>query len=191
VVPSIAVIDDTLVDQIERSSAQWVFGPRSGSKTPTFAIPSNLPPGALQRVLPMQVLEVETLRPTLTPALSIGGMQGVAMHWREHVRANDGTTVDAQFDDTWPAILIHGRVRYVAGWLSHALHRAVLQQAAKQAGIETQLLAEGLRIRRRGDLTFAFNFGPEQVQAPAPINAIFVLGHPQLKTGDVCAWKDA
>ncbi|MFM0245757.1 beta-galactosidase [Paraburkholderia sediminicola] len=191
VVPSIAVIDDTLVDQIERSSAQWVFGPRSGSKTTTFAIPSSLPPGALQRVLPMQVLEVETLRPTLTPALSIGDKQGVALHWREHVRANDGTAVDAQFDDTWPAILTHGRVRYVAGWLSHALHREVLQQAAKQAGIETQWLAEGLRMRRRGDLTFAFNFGPEQVQAPAPVNATYVLGHSQLKTGDVCAWKNA
>jgi beta-galactosidase len=191
VVPSIAVIDDTLVDQIERSSAQWVFGPRSGSKTTTFAIPSSLPPGALQRVLPMQVLEVETLRPTLTPALSIGDTRGVALHWREHVRANGETTVAAQFDDTWPAILAHGRIRYVAGWLSHALHREVLQQAAKQAGIETQSLAEGLRIRRRGDLTFAFNFGPEQVQAPAPANAIFVLGHSQLKTGDVCAWRDA
>ncbi len=191
VVPSIAVIDEALVDQIERSSAQWVFGPRSGSKTTTFAIPSSLPPGALQRVLPMQVLEVETLRPTLTPALSIGDTRGVALHWREHVRANDGTTVDAQFDDTWPAILTHGRVRYVAGWLSHGLHRAVLQQAAKQAGIETQWLAEGLRMRRRGDLTFAFNFGPEQVQAPAPVNATYVLGHSQLKTGDVCAWKNA
>ncbi|SIO70862.1 beta-galactosidase [Burkholderia sp. GAS332] len=191
VVPSIAVIDEALVDQIERSSAQWVFGPRSGSKTTTFAIPSSLPPAALQRVLPMQVLEVETLRPTLTPALSIGDTQGVALHWREHVRANDGTTVDAQFDDTWPAILTHGRVRYVAGWLSHGLHRAVLQQAAKQAGIETQWLAEGLRMRRRGDLTFAFNFGPEQVQAPAPVNATYVLGHSQLKTGDVCAWKNA
>ncbi|MGF6993157.1 beta-galactosidase [Paraburkholderia sp. GAS32] len=191
VVPSIAVIDDTLVDQIERSSAQWVFGPRSGSKTTTFAIPSSLPPGALQRVLPMQVLEVETLRPTLTPALSIGDTQGVALHWREHVRANGETTVEAQFDDTWPAILTHGKVRYVAGWLSHALHREVLQQAAKDAGIETHRLAEGLRIRRRGNLTFAFNFGPEQAQAPAPANATFVLGHSQLKTGDVCAWRNA
>ncbi len=61
VVPSLAVIDETLVQQIESSSAQWVFGPRSGSKTNGFAIPGNLPPGALQRVLPMQVLEVESL----------------------------------------------------------------------------------------------------------------------------------
>ena len=191
VVPSLAVIDETLVSQIEKSSAQWVFGPRSGSKTTAFAIPSDLPPGALQRVLPMQVLEVETLRPTLTPALSFGDQQGHATHWREHVRANDDTRVDAQFDDTWPAVLSHGKVRYVAAWLSHGLHRAVLEHAAKEAGIATQLLAEGLRIRRRGNLTFAFNFGAQQVQAPAPVNAMFVLGQRQLATGDVCAWSDA
>jgi beta-galactosidase len=191
IVPSIAVIDDALVDQIERSSAQWVFGPRSGSKTDAFAIPGNLPPGALQRVLPMQVLEAESLRPTLAPALSIDGTQGAAMHWRDHVRANGETRVTAQFDDAWPALLTHGKVRYVAGWLSHALHRTVLQQAASDAGIDTQLLADGLRIRRRGGLTFAFNFGPETVHAPAPVHASFVLGEPRLNTGDVCVWQDA
>jgi len=191
VVPSLAVIDDALVVQIERGSAQWVFGPRSGSKTEAFAIPQELPPGALQRVLPMQVLEVESLRASLAPAVSIDGVDGIAMHWREHVRANSETRVDAQFADTWPAILTHGRVRYVAAWLSHELHRAVLQRAAQEAGIATQLLPEGLRIRRRADLTFAFNFGAQQVQVPAPANATFVLGQPQLGTGDVCAWKDA
>lgn len=191
VVPSLAVIDDALVVQIERGSAQWVFGPRSGSKTAAFAIPQQLPPGALQRVLPMQVLEVESLRASLAPAVSIDGVDGIAMHWREHVRANSETRVDAQFADTWPAILTHGRVSYVAAWLSHALHRAVLQRAAQEAGIATQLLPEGLRIRRRADLTFAFNFGAQQVQVPAPPNATFVLGQSQLRTGDVCAWKDA
>ncbi|MFT4506920.1 beta-galactosidase [Caballeronia sp. 15711] len=191
VIPSIAVIDETLVEQIEKSSAQWVFGPRSGSKTTEFAIPPGLPPGSLQNVLPMQVLEVETLRPTLTPLLSFGGQQGHAMHWREHVRANGDVRVDAQFDDAWPAVLSHGTIRYVAAWLSHGLHRAVLAQAAKEAGIETQLLVDGLRVRRRGDLTFAFNFGAMQVQAPAPVDATFVLGQRQLATGDVCAWKTA
>jgi beta-galactosidase len=71
------------------------------------------------------------------------------------------------------------------------LHRAVLQQAANEAGIETQQLADGLRIRRRGGLTFAFNFGAQPVRAPAPANATFVLGDALLKTGDVCAWQDA
>jgi beta-galactosidase len=139
----------------------------------------------------MQVLEVESLRPSLTPALSIGDVQGTGIYWREHVRANGATRVEAQFADDWPALLSHGNVRYVAAWLSHALHRTVLQQAAHDAGLATQRLAEGLRIRRRGDLTFAFNFGAELVQAPAPANAVFVLGKAALNTGDVCAWQIA
>ncbi|RQH08981.1 beta-galactosidase [Paraburkholderia dinghuensis] len=191
VVPSLAVIDHALVKQIARSDAQWVFGPRSGSKTGAFAIPGDLPPGALQRVLPIQVLEVETLRPMLAPALIIEGVQGSALHWREHVRANGETRVVARFDDAWPAVLTLGNVRYVAGWLSHELHRKVLQTAARDADLETQLLADGLRIRQRGGLTFAFNFGAQAVEAPAPRDAVFVIGGPSLERGDVCIWKEA
>ncbi|WP_345816809.1 beta-galactosidase (plasmid) [Paraburkholderia sp. PREW-6R] len=190
IVPSIAVIDDGLIAQVEKSGAQWVFGPRSGSKTKDFAIPANLAPGALQRVLPMQVLEVESLRASLAPAVRVGNTNGVAVHWREHVRANGETGVEAAFDDQWPAVLAHGRVRYVAAWLSQGLHRALLQQVAAEAGLTVQNLPEGLRTRRRGDLTFAFNFGPERVQAPSPLGARFVLGGAQLATGDVCAWLD-
>lgn len=190
VVPSLAVIDDAFVAQIEHSDAQWVFGPRSGSKTRDFAIPGALPPGPLQRVLPLQVLEVESLRPTLAPALAMGDVQGTALHWRDHVRANEATRVQAEFADGWPALLSHGRVRYVAAWLTHELHRTVLADAARAAGLALQNLPEGLRLARRGGLTFAFNFGDARATAPAPANAQFVLGEASLATGDVCAWRD-
>ena len=190
VVPSIAVIDDALVSQIETSTGNWVFGPRSGSKTPLFAIPDGLPPGALQQVLPMQVLEVESLRASLTPRISIGDEEGIALHWRDHVRAAGDTNIDARFDDDWPAVLSNGRVRYVAGWLSHALHRALLAQMANEAGLPITLLPEGLRIRRRGGVTFAFHFGTAPVDVPAPTDADFVLGKRTLRTGEVCAWKE-
>jgi beta-galactosidase len=188
VVPSLAVIDASFAEQIERSSAQWVFGPRSGSKTREFAIPAALAPGALQGVLPMQVLEVESLRPSLQPATSLGATNGMAVHWREHLRVNGETRVDARFEDGWPAIVSHGRVRYVGAWLTHGLHRALLEQAAVDAGVPVQALPEGLRVRRRGNVTFAFNFGEAAVQAPAPPSATFVLGGPRLATGEVAAW---
>jgi beta-galactosidase len=191
VVPSLAVIDEDFVDQVERSDALWVFGPRSGSKTEHFAIPGDLPPGALQRVLPLQVLEAESLRPTLAPAVTIGGVEGQALHWRDHVRANGPTRVEAQFDDGWPALLSHGRVRYVAACLSRELHLGVVGDAARAAGLAVQRLPEGLRLSRRGGLRFAFNFGEARAQAPAPEGAEFVLGQRDLARGDVCAWREA
>jgi beta-galactosidase len=190
VVPSLAVIDPAMASRIANSDAQWVFGPRSGSKTTAFAIPGSLPPGALQDVLPMQVLEVESLRPSLQPATTIGATDGIAVHWREHLRANGETRVEARFEDGWPALVRHGKVRYVGAWLTHPLHRAVLEQAAADAGIALQTLPEGLRTRRRGNVRFAFNFGPSPVAAPAPATATLVLGQRQLETGDVCAWLE-
>ncbi|MEI7294475.1 beta-galactosidase [Paraburkholderia tropica] len=190
VVPSLAVLDDAFIAKVEQSDARWLFGPRTGSKTTHFAIPGNLPPGPLQRVLPLQVLEAESLRPTLAPALSLGDVSGAALHWREHVRANEGAQVDATFEDGWPALLSSGRVQYATAWLTHDLHRALLGAAARAAGLDTQTLPEGVRLARRGGLSFAFNFGEARVRAPAPEGAQFVLGAPELTRGDVCAWRD-
>ena len=138
----------------------------------------------------MKVIEVESLRPTLAPQVSIGGVRGTAIHWRDHVGVMGETRIDAQFDDAWPAVVSHANVRYVAAWLPHALHREVLQQAAKDAGIETQLLPDGLRIRRRGDLTFAFNFGNQEVEATKSEKVDFILGQAHLATGEICIWKN-
>jgi beta-galactosidase len=190
VVPSLAVITDELVQAIRRSSAQWVFGPRSGSKTAEFTIPAGLPPGLLQTALPLQVLEVESLRPTLQPATSIGGVAGIAVHWREHLQPGAQAEVLASFDDGWPAVVAHDRVRYAGAWFDRALHRALLEGAARDAGIEVATLPDGIRLRRRGNVTFAFNFGPGIASAPAPANARFVLGGRELRTADVCAWEN-
>lgn len=188
VVPSLAVLPPGFVAKIEQSDAQWVIGPRSGSKTPDFTIPADLPPGALQSVVPAKVIEVDSLRPTLKPATTLDGVAGVALHWREHLHVADDNDVRARFDDGWPAVIAKGNVRYAAAWFDASLHRALLEGAARAAGLDIMHLPQGVRMRRRGGVTFAFNFGPQPAKAPAPDNARFVLGERMLGTADVCAW---
>ncbi|MGY6254741.1 beta-galactosidase [Paraburkholderia caledonica] len=191
VVPGLAVLPPGFVDTIRRSSAQWVIGPRTGSKTLDFAIPSELPPGPLQTLLPFKVLEVDSLRPSLQPSTTLGGVSGIALHWREHLETRDGVEVLARFDDGWPAVVARDRVRYASAWFDPPLHRALLEAAARDASLNPVHLPEGVRIRRRGPLTFAFNFGAQAVEAPAPANARFVLGSRTLGTADVCVWTQA
>jgi beta-galactosidase len=191
VVPGLAVFPESFAKTVAQSDAQWVFGPRTGSKTVDFAIPTQLPPGPLRSVLPIKVLEVESLRPTLRPATVIDGVQGVALHWREHVEVHAEAQVLASFDDAWPAVVAHGRIRYAAAWLDQALHRVLLEGAAHAAGLRADALPDGLRVRRRGNVTFAFNFGANAADAPAPMGARFVLGRRELDTAGVCAWIDA
>ena len=39
-----------------------IFGPRTGSKTPSFSIPRELPPGKLQALVPLKVARIESFR---------------------------------------------------------------------------------------------------------------------------------
>jgi beta-galactosidase len=188
VVPSLAVLPRGFVEKISSSDAQWVIGPRTGSKTIDFAIPADLPPGALQAVLPFKVIEVDSLRPSLRPSTTFDGVQGIALLWREHIETSDGLDVLARFDDAWPAIVAANNVRYATAWFDAPLHRALLERAARDAGLDITALPPGVRVRRRGDVTFAFNFGEHSVDAPAPADAHFVLGERKLATADVCAW---
>jgi len=44
-------------------------------------------------------------------------------------------------------------------------------------------------MRRRGNLAFAFNTGPNSEKAPAPEGASFLLGGADIEPCDVAVWK--
>jgi beta-galactosidase len=56
------------------------------------------------------------------------------------------------------------------------------------AGLAPTRLPEGLRLRRRGRLQFAFHSGPGRVTVPAPAGATWVLGSRDMGPADVAAW---
>jgi beta-galactosidase len=56
-------------------------------------------------------------------------------------------------------------------------------------GLELTDLPDGVRLRRRGGLTFAFNFAPEAQLAPAPKGVTFVLGGRDMPAGGISAWR--
>lgn len=192
VVPLLSVIDEGLVERIARSGTQAVFGPRCGAKTALFAVPGNLPPGALAQRLPIRVSRIESLPPSATVAVIRGGAGiGEARIWRDFVEAGDGVTVSAHFADGHPAVLEKDGLRYFAGSFAPALLRDELARAAAAAGLAATPVADGLRLRRRGKLQFAINYGPEAARAPAPAGSHFVLGGEELAPASVAAWEIA
>ena len=188
VAPTLPTIAAALMASAKASDAVWVFGPRSGSKTELYAIPATLPPGPLQELLPMRVIGVESLMPGLQPAISIGDTNGHALRWREQVETGTGAKVAARFDDGYPAVLACGRVSYLAAWFDHGLHLELLAGAAKAAGLQTGRMQEGVRLQRRGQLCFAFNFGPNDYLAP-PEATEFLLGQRRIGPGQIAAWS--
>ena len=184
-VPTLPHINDAAEKAFEASDAVILFGPRTGSKTRHFAIPGTLPPGPLQALIDMRVLEVSSLRPTSRNWVS-GRVEGQASKWLEHVETS--ADVLARFENGTPALIAQGKRHYIACWPEEDLLFEVMRMLCKSAGLQRIELPEHIRLRRRGDMVFAFNYGPDSYTLPQGID--YVLGSAQLKAYDVAAWRE-
>eukprot|EP01117_Protostelium_nocturnum_P013662 TRINITY_DN5114_c0_g1_i1.p1 TRINITY_DN5114_c0_g1~~TRINITY_DN5114_c0_g1_i1.p1 ORF type:complete len:635 (-),score=199.24 TRINITY_DN5114_c0_g1_i1:154-2058(-) len=167
-VPTMLHVSDDALRSFESTKGIVLFGPRSGSKTKHMSIPSNLPPGPLSQLIPFTVLEVSSLRPGLEETVVGGEMipNGKVIKWRENVEIGEGTEVLATYEDEYPFFLQNDRYFYLTGWADESLLGSVFSFIAKKAEIETIQLPEGIRLRKRGQLTFAFNYGEENWSIP-------------------------
>lgn len=189
VIPALATPSARTIANLKASSALVVFGPRSGAKTDDVTLPEGLPPGALRELLPIRVLSVETLRPDCPDAMIWNGKTYPSATWREEIELAGEAEVAARYADGGAAIVRAGKAIYVASLSDRAFLTDFLESLCAEAGVATQRLDAKVRVRRRGDLTFAFNYNEEPVPAPAPAGAVFVLGGALIGPRDAAVWK--
>jgi beta-galactosidase len=170
--------------ELSRFTGQIVIGPRSGSRDADFAIPPELPPGPLQAVFPGKVARVESLRPGLTHP----GEGWEIARWLEQVET-DAEAEMAALDGT-VTVWRHGQVRYLAAWPEPALAGQVLERAARDAGLVVHRLADGLRLRRAGGRTFAFNYATTTCSLTESVAGKLVLGERTLLPAGVTVLDD-
>lgn len=161
-----------------------MIGPRSGSRDADFAIPPGLPPGPLQALFPGKVVRVESLRPGLTHR----GEGWEIARWREDLETSSELELSAM--DGTPACWKHGNLRYLAAWPEPDLAYEVLRRAALDAGLALHALPDGLRLRRAGNRTFAFNYGAQAVDLPTTLTGQVVLGEQRLPPAGVTVVED-
>lgn len=132
------------------------------------------PPGPLQRRLPAKVVRVESLRPGAGPLVEAERRRLEGRLWREVLETD--LPALARFEDGRAAWVEHEGWQYLATWPDADFFDLVMRRVAREAGLPVMELPEGVRVRRRSVLTFAFNFAPEPRSTPAPTDAEFVLG---------------
>jgi beta-galactosidase len=185
--PCLAMPTPAAVEALRETDALVVIGPRSGAKTRDVTIPDGLAPGPLKALLPIRVLSVETLRPDCPGVLAYDGADYVSTRWREFIDPGEAAVI-GRYEDGAPALVRHGRVHYLAALTDHALLSALFSDLCAEAGIAVTRVTGALRLRRRGALTFAFNYGAAPVPAPAPDGAAFLLGGPMIGAHDLAIW---
>ncbi len=164
VVPCLPISSDAFVASLASITAPVVFGPRAGSKTADFTIPADLPPGPLQALLPLKVVRVESLR-------------GQPCEWLEHV--------ETALDEVGPGIFQQGRYHYVSRYPIDAAIEGLIARLATDSGLDCIAMPEGLRLRRTGNLVFAFNYGTAPADLPESAVKTFLLGAARLAPAGV------
>ncbi len=189
-VPSLMAITPEAMQVFAGTEAMLLFGPRSGSKTADFAIPSTLPPGPLQALLPCRVTQVASLPDGLRHRVVGNAVQGQAERWREALELQGSATCIARFDDAGPAVIRHDRVLYCGAWPDEALLSSLMRHALHDlAGLPVTELPPGIRLRRRGGLCFAFNYGDQPWSIPGSPSLLF--GSETLGPQDAACWQAA
>ncbi|MBD8548560.1 beta-galactosidase [Sphingomonas sp. CFBP 8760] len=186
VVPSVWIVDDALRSALERCPGTIVIGPRTGSKTADFAIPPTLPPGPLGKSLPVRVTQVAALRAgTAIPVVGTD-LAGSAHGWREWL--DTALPVLARYDDGEAAVVGSERRWYVGCRGDATFTRALMKAACVKAGLTILPLPDHVRLRRRGDLQFAFNYGPQPWNAPVDAGP-FLLGGRRVEPCSLAIWR--
>ena len=175
-----------LSNEIAKSGAFCVLGPRSGSKTSEFQIPPNLAPGEATSLIDVTVTRVESLRASHS---EMAGPYKVS-RWLEHI--DSPLTPKAKTPSGRGVWYQNERCDYLACWPEAALLHDVLSARCEQAGIKSYDLPEGLRVRRRGDVMFAINYEASPVNLGDHLRDVsrmsFLIGGPQLPPAGVAAW---
>lgn len=185
-VPCLMHVDEAARAALDTADGVVLHGPRTGSRDRSFRIPENLPPGPVGERIGMRITQVSSLRPGLGETVS-GAIEGRISRWREHVETD--ATVLARFEDGRPALVERDRHNYLAGWAEGALLGDLMRHMAGKAGLEVMDLPSPVRIRRRGRMAFAFNYGPEPYTLPVE-RAHYILGGRTVAPCTVTAWLE-
>ena len=109
-----------------------------------------------------------------------------AEKWLEHVETS--ADVLARFENGSPALTVKNKRHYLACWPDADLLKAVIAKVTDSAKLQRTELPQHIRIRKRGDVTFAFNYGPESYKLDG--SKTYLLGSASLRAFDVAAWRE-
>ncbi|ORY58555.1 beta-galactosidase-domain-containing protein [Pseudomassariella vexata] len=207
VVPSLPIIPDTFDSALSSYTGPVVVGPHTGSKTPDFAAAPGLNPsaGALREKLPMRVTRVETPPEYALSAVSYNGTTYNISAWEETiVCSRDNATSTASITSGSrhrkgkPAACTKDGAHYLAFSPPADLLVAYLGDVAAGAGIKDLAgrtpgvqndLGATMRLAKRGDLLWAFNYGVEEAAAPEVEGELLIGEAGDVPAAGVVVWK--
>ena len=190
VVPSLPMVPDALIDACQSTGALVLFGPRSGAKTDEFQIPADCAPGVLQQLIEVRVNSVETLRPEVTEPFTYRGEPVHSRLWCEDLTVGNAE-VAAHYQEDRPALVRGGRFAYLSTLTDDAFLDLLLTDLLEECGIGINPPPEDVRLMRRGEVSFAWNYGNVPRHIDLPRGATLLWGNREMPAHGVCIWRES
>jgi beta-galactosidase len=181
VIPSLPIVSASLVESLQRFKGQVLIGPRTGSKTQSFQIPVELPPGPLQAAIPIKIVRVESLPDFVS--LPLRSVNYQCHSWLEHVRTDLEPFI--QLADGHGIAYRNNKITYLTSLAEQSLLDKIVEDLLKTEGFELSQIPPGVRVRTRGRYRFFFNYNPEAVKLDLPAGTKFVLGDAEMPAAGV------
>ena len=191
-IPDMMIANPAFVEALATGAAIALIGPRSGSRTADFQVPADSPPGVFRTLIDLRVRRVESLPGWHSESVEYGARTYSVALWREWVESNE-RVLGRFLDPPWagsPAILQNERATYLAMLPQGNLLQTLMMDLLQQAGLACHPTGADLRITHRGDLGFAFNFGPQTARLPGSADREFLVGGSEVGPSDLAIWRD-
>ncbi|WP_170546093.1 beta-galactosidase [Ruegeria arenilitoris] len=193
VLPQSMIVSPELAKRLRGSQARLLIGARAGSKTADMHTPQNLAPGELADLAGVRVLRVESLPDLARESVRLqDGTQHEFTGWREIIETKHSVT--ARFSSAYrngsPAIVQSDRAMYLAMIPRGPLLQAVLAQVLNWADIPVTENNRDVRITRRGELFFAFNFSAATQVLPDREERHYLFGTSEIPSYGVSVWVE-
>jgi len=184
-VPTMPIIPDDFIERISALDCPVLLGPRTGSKSESFCIPDQLPPGKLKEIIPITVTRVESLR----EGVREDGDGWTVSRWREDISSE--LEPELALSDGRGIVYRAGDIRYCGAWADAQLLDTLIARICDEAGLDRLSLPEGLRIRRSATHFFAFNYSTDVIDTSTLTLGEPVVGETRVPPAGVSIWAIA
>jgi beta-galactosidase len=200
VAPALNIISQEIAANLERAvrdGAQLLIGCRTGFRQPTGGVWASRAPGPLADLAGVRVKNFDAMRPGLTSRVEALDSSFESHTWSESLEiiAGDVQVLGTYFQDPLydeaaltTRALGAGGVTYNGVW-SEGLLRRLLPLLLSKAGVHHDLLPYGVRLTRRGGLTYAQNWTRGGVALELPETAQLVIGNSLLEPYGVTVYR--
>ena len=153
-IPALFSWTEPLRRAVSSYEGHLLVGPRTGSKTETFAIPDRLPPDLGHNLLDVRVARVDSTDPVYTVDVRGGG---AVLRWRERLETGAETVLEDE--EGLPVLVAQGPLHYQAASGDNALMQRIVDLLVDKTQIPTLKLPASVRCRSRGGLRIYVNYG--------------------------------